>query len=592
MGARARHILLIIAIAAAAISCGGGPAPAAETARQPPAALPGITSLDALRGASVAATHGFIVRDPLAGAHVAAVDEALNFNCTPDTAAFAVYAVLPESTDLRSLDAGVAGNFWVMVADYDAGCWQPAGPAFDGAESYDLTGYTDLTSPDGWFYCAVVAYGEPEPAGNFLLSLDLTYDIPLDTETYYVATPADGGDDANPGSAALPWATLQHAADSVGPGDTVLAGPGDYAGFHLEQSGVTGHPVTFDGQGSARIVSDNQNTRDGINVEDWGEDSIHHVTVRGFTVTGATRAGIRFSGTESLHAHHITIADNVCDQNGRWGIFCGFNDDITVTGNVCSRSGTEHGIYLSNSCKRYVLRHNTCRDNYGCGIHNNGDLEAGGDGIMEWGYIEYNTCYGNGAGGGSALNFDTVRHCRIRGNLCYANHSSGISIYSVSGLGSADNYVINNTVITGTDGRWCLNLKDATANTVAYNNIFLSDHDWRGSIDIGADCTGLDSDYNIVMDRFVIGEGGVLSLADWRTAMGTDAHSFTAAPAELFVDIPGADFHIIYGGPAHDAGTMLGVEFSPMPAYDADGDYRPDGAQYDIGYDEIAGSWD
>ena len=30
------------------------------------------------------------------------------------------------------------------------------------------------------------------------------------------------GNDANPGSVAQPWQTLQHAADTVNPGDTVL----------------------------------------------------------------------------------------------------------------------------------------------------------------------------------------------------------------------------------------------------------------------------------------------------------------------------------------------------------------------------------
>src|SRR3989442_10249602 len=38
---------------------------------------------------------------------------------------------------------------------------------------------------------------------------------------YYVAT---SGNDANPGTAAQPFATIQHAADIVNPGDGVLVG--------------------------------------------------------------------------------------------------------------------------------------------------------------------------------------------------------------------------------------------------------------------------------------------------------------------------------------------------------------------------------
>ena len=355
----------------------------------------------------------------------------------------------------------------------------------------------------------------------------------------------------------------------------------------LETSGVPSHPVTFDGQGVARIVEDNPTTPDGINVEDWGEGAIHHVVIRGFIVTGASRAGIRFSGSVDEHAHHITIEDNQCDQNGRWGIFCGFNDDILVQDNECSRSGDEHGIYLSNSCRRYVLRSNTCWGNNGCGIHNNGDLAAGGDGIMHEGLIEYNVCYGNGAGGGSALNFDTVHDSIIRGNLAYGNHSSGISLYSSSGLGSKRNVVVNNTVIQPDDGRWCLNINSASTHSRVANNCLYSLHSFRGVVTISGDSLeGFESDYNTVMDRFEIDEGGVISLAEWQGTTGQDMNSFIATPPELFESPMTQDFHLCAGSPAIDAGIDFGIEFSPMPPYDLDGDDRPLGLAYDIGADE------
>ena len=42
--------------------------------------------------------------------------------------------------------------------------------------------------------------------------------------TYYVAT-TEGASDANDGRSASPWATLQHAVDSLAPGDTARVGP-------------------------------------------------------------------------------------------------------------------------------------------------------------------------------------------------------------------------------------------------------------------------------------------------------------------------------------------------------------------------------
>ena len=63
-------------------------------------------------------------------------------------------------------------------------------------------------------------------------------------ETYFVAPPPSG-DDANPGTESLPWATLQKAADTVQAGDTVLVRAGQFAGAHLTTSGSPGSPIVL-----------------------------------------------------------------------------------------------------------------------------------------------------------------------------------------------------------------------------------------------------------------------------------------------------------------------------------------------------------
>src|SRR5688572_155849 len=78
---------------------------------------------------------------------------------------------------------------------------------------------------------------------------------------------APTGSDANPGTAAAPWRTLQHAADVVRAGDTVFIRAGDYAGFDLRTDGTPTAPITFRADPGARVTTRNPVTTDGINLE-------------------------------------------------------------------------------------------------------------------------------------------------------------------------------------------------------------------------------------------------------------------------------------------------------------------------------------
>ncbi|MCP3962578.1 MAG: hypothetical protein GY719_32460, partial [bacterium] len=188
--------------------------------------------------------------------------------------------------------------------------------------------------------------------------------FPVLGETFYVAPPP-GGDNGNPGTLASPWATLQHAADTVQPGDTVLVRAGSYAGAHFTTSGTAAQPIVlraFAGE-EPQIVADNPVTPDGLNLE-----GASHMVVEGFRVDGRTRAGIR-----AVLCEHVTVRGNRTDANGVWGVFTGFCDDLLIEGNVTTGSIDEHGIYVSNSGDRPVIRGNLIDGNFASGIHMNGD---------------------------------------------------------------------------------------------------------------------------------------------------------------------------------------------------------------------------
>jgi parallel beta-helix repeat protein len=400
---------------------------------------------------------------------------------------------------------------------------------------------------------------------------------------YFVAP--DGSDGAG-GSVGAPWATLQHAADVVGPGDRVTVRAGDYTGFYLSTSGAAGSPIEFVAEPGARITQRNAITPDGINLE-----GASYVVVDGFEVRTMPRTGVRAAGLPDAGMSHVTIRNVLADRNRRWGIFTGFVDDLLVENNETRFSQLEHGIYVSNSGDRPVIRGNIVHDNYAAGIHMNGDVSQGGDGVISGALVSRNVIYGNGGGGGSGINMDGVQNSRIENNLLYGNIASGISLYQGDGGGpSTGNVVVNNTVMQPNGARAALNLQNGAANNTAVNNIFGDpsyDYQPRAGVDVSADSLpGLVSDFNVAGPFTVDGGDTLLFLTQWQALTGQDLHSPSAASIVGLFGFSGSagGFRLWPGGVAIDAGTSAFA-----PAVDLAGFVRPRGSAVDIGAYEY--SW-
>jgi hypothetical protein len=439
-----------------------------------------------------------------------------------------------------------------------------------------------------------VSAPRPGILGTVLAALATFAAPPLRAGTFYVS--GTGSDGASGTSSAQAWKTLQHAADTVVAGDTVIALPGTYAGFILTRSGVPGAPITFTGNpgvdapNPAVIVNANNDfTDDRINVE-----GASHVVIEGFTVLGpetdpySNRALIRVVGTlPATPARFVTVRSNRCDRGGRWGIFASVADDLLVERNEASRSAQEHGIYLSNSGDRPVVRLNFIWGNSMNGLHMNGS-SLGSDGIISNALIERNVITGNGSGtawgsgGGSAINCDSVQSSTFRNNLLWDNHASGISLYHFDGGGaSTGNLIHSNTIHNAADARWCLNIQQGSTGTTVRNNVLLNEHEQRGAIDISSDSLpGLSSDFGAVKDRFSI-DGIFISLATWRATTGQDMASFIATPGQLVPGSAAGDYTLAPGCAAIDAGAP-----GLAPELDLPGLHRPAGAGYDIGAHE------
>jgi parallel beta-helix repeat protein len=401
---------------------------------------------------------------------------------------------------------------------------------------------------------------------------------PGTTATYYVG-PA--GSDTNDCSVTRRCREISRALTLVRAGDTIDVADGSYRGFDVRNlNGTIGRPITIIARGRNAVITattDRPDNRDNVFIT-----MSAYIIVDGIRTFSAPRAGLRVDQSPS-----VTIRNSVFGNNTRWGLFTDFSDDLLIEGNEAYGSMMEHGIYVSNSGDRPVVRGNTVHDNAASGIQLNADVTQGGDGLITGALIENNIIYNNGRSGGAALNLDGVQSSMVRNNIFYNNHASGIAAFRIDGAqGPRGLNIYHNTIDMPADGRYALRLTDTTGRNTIRNNIFYNQNAARGGISFNtpADVANADSDYNVFFGgaAAVTPDDGTTryTLAEWQ-ARGFDLNSLTGTLAALFMS-PGVDYHLRPGSPAIDRGQRL-----TEVTIDFEGNIRPRGTTSDIGADEF-----
>ena len=380
------------------------------------------------------------------------------------------------------------------------------------------------------------------------------------------------GDDRADCSRAAPCREIARVAPLLRAGDLLLVGEGDYAPFELiEARGSAMAPIVLFAEGAGAVVRGepcdrrDRSCRDAIYIE-----RSHHLVLDGVGASDAARAGLAVE-----LGRDIAVRNGVFADNGRWGIFSSFVDDLVIEHNQTRGSVGEHGIYASNSGDRTIIRANLVHDNRASGIQINADWnvkDATGfypgevDGITTGAVVESNVIYRNGPGGGGAINLDGVQDSVVRNNLLVANQASGIVAYGDADgseddtgddgdgrLGPRGMIVEHNTVVQPPGGRAALLFRYSVGPNRARNNILV--HPDGPGLLVGGDddIRHLDSDHN-VLARVRLGNDEpvrIIDLAAWQ-ARGRDAHSIAAARSVLFA--PGCDFALAGDSPARGGG--------------------------------------
>jgi Right handed beta helix region/Protein of unknown function (DUF1565) len=199
---------------------------------------------------------------------------------------------------------------------------------------------------------------------------------PVPAGAYYVS-PA--GDDANPGTAAEPWLTLEQAVTTAKPGDTVVLRSGTYGALGtthtMNRAGTASAPITyrgFPGEAAPRILGHFKITASyqrfsGL-LFDGPTGSIKTPTTD--NPTGEqVQVSINGSGVNGIEISNSEIRDS----DWHAGIFLAAGQDIRIVGNYIHDNGNEndpgqanqsHGIYWhsgSGLISHNVIEHNLAR---------------------------------------------------------------------------------------------------------------------------------------------------------------------------------------------------------------------------------------
>jgi hypothetical protein len=309
----------------------------------------------------------------------------------------------------------------------------------------------------------------------------------------YVAP--DGRDD-NPGTAALPFKTINKAAEVATAGTTVQVAAGVYPEIlETSASGTATAPIRYVSSVTwgAKIRTDGPD-------DHWSwTNSGSYVVIKGFDISNNGSGGLDNFGSHvritKNHVHNIPAPG--CTSNGGAGInaaeYTALNTridrnlvhDIGEFPGPCPRV---HGIYHSHQGGR--IMNNIVFRTTGWGIHT---WHAAFDIVIANNLVFNNARGGIGVGAGDAPYFGDpdkpADQIRVINNIAYDNRGIGIEELGVTGM---NNLYVNNLVFAN-EQDWRLNNDLDHSDTVTAPPGFVRyDPDGRGDYHLMVDSPAID----------------------------------------------------------------------------------------------------
>jgi parallel beta helix pectate lyase-like protein/dockerin type I repeat protein len=400
------------------------------------------------------------------------------------------------------------------------------------------------------------------------------------TPTFYVSP---DGNDANPGTEAQPWLTIQKAANTLAAGQRVLIMEGTYRdNVVMTRDGSPSQPITFANYpGHAPVI-------DGTDWTGTGGlfhlDNAAYVTLSGLSLINAARSNQ--SAIRAEHTQGLTIENCYTYNSASSGAKIRYCSDLVIRGNEFEQAcltGDEETITITRGTHNVLIEGNYLHDCQKEGVdikHGSYDVQVLGNTIVNqasqglyadsWDDPTWNILYArnvildSGMGlGVSAEQGGLLSDVRFENNV--VSNTTGPGMF-VSDWGGGETHPIdgvtfvNNTVSNaGTDWGAGMYVGNTEAeNIVVRNNLFHGD-DTR-LVWIKRAPVSMTLEYNLYDGR-----DGLMNTGCLEGEAG-------------FVDAGSDDFHLLATSDAIDAGTS-----TDAPLTDLDGNPRPLSTAWDMG---------
>ena len=366
--------------------------------------------------------------------------------------------------------------------------------------------------------------------------------------TYYVS---QTGSDSSSGDSSQPFQTLQHAANVVNAGDTVIVQNGTYSCascigdnanlVNADRGGNSSAYVTFQAQNKWGAVLDGLNNTTGGAFEVGG----NYIRIQGFEIKG-----FRDLGISNYHGgQFMDVVENQIHDIGR---YC----TDTTTG--------RDGIFLSQS--NVIVEQNL--------IYNIGRYSPGENGCAPTTRYYQNHDHGVYISGASDVT--------LKNNILYNNtHGWNVQIYGGSITNSLA--IVNNTFAgPNTSRTGHIIIAASVANMIVQNNTFYQPTTAAIDIDQSSFVSGgVRIVNNLTTNKMVQANGSAID----PSISGVVYSNNKENTDPKFVSASTANFSLMSGSPAIDAGlTMSSIK------NDFVGTARPQGAAYDVGaYEYVSG---